>query len=627
MNNKAILLFLFLMSPGFFAQKINILYPNGGEILFTTNYDRIIFSEKQRSVTIYFSSDNGKTWNELNDARWQPQEKPKINSDSCLIKVMDRYNSSNFDISDSVFSLSDYRPDYSSISSDNLTANSLNLNVNNNSFSFIVQGNVLQWKDSNSEMWQLIWTYGFAVSSIQNGDTLVSGGYFGGSNHLPGAILPNGRPDDPSKEIYKIWHLNKKWASPFIPEIDSFKRLFKYNYDHWPVEIGAPWEDLDNDGNYMPSIDRPYLYPDEILYFVTNGLDTNYSYYTRKCRPSGLEFRTTVYDFERSNFLRDVVFYEVTVINKSGKRLNKAEFSFYADISISNHLANYAGCDTTLSLGFGYNKIESSPFNRGVIPAVGVVVLKGALPGEKNMNSYSVWEEDSYLIPPPDPNSSLFSFNSYNLQSGKYANGNPYIDPLTGKVTKYMNYGDPESGTGWLDGKYDSGERSISLNSGPVDLFPGDTAKVVYAIVAAQGSDHLNSVTKLKEKVKLVSKFYKDSLASKTNVHSGYIFPKEYRLKQNYPNPFNSSTTIEFILPAQNANNDSDFYIINLEIYDILGRRVAKLFDGIESAGRYKIQFNAENLSSGVYIYRLKTQNFRIKSQTFEETKKMILLK
>lgn len=73
--------------------------------------------------------------------------------------------------------------------------------------------------------------------------------------------------------------------------------------------------------------------------------------------------------------------------------------------------------------------------------------------------------------------------------------------------------------------------------------------------------------------------------------------PVEYKLFQNYPNPFNPNTNIEFAIPAEDA--------VKLIVYDILGREVRKLLDKKLNSGKYKIVFNGENLSSGVYFYIL----------------------
>jgi len=80
---------------------------------------------------------------------------------------------------------------------------------------------------------------------------------------------------------------------------------------------------------------------------------------------------------------------------------------------------------------------------------------------------------------------------------------------------------------------------------------------------------------------------------------SGEI-PDGFALHQNYPNPFNPVTTIEFDLAkAQN---------VRLAVYDLLGREVALLAEGEQPMGTYRVQFKADHLSSGVYVYRLQLE-------------------
>jgi hypothetical protein len=86
-----------------------------------------------------------------------------------------------------------------------------------------------------------------------------------------------------------------------------------------------------------------------------------------------------------------------------------------------------------------------------------------------------------------------------------------------------------------------------------------------------------------------------------------------YHLFHNYPNPFNLTTRISFYLPLQG--------VVKLEVNDILGQRVVKLINSEMEAGKYDIDFNANNLASGVYIYLLNVKD------KFFEAKKMILLK
>ncbi|MBW7889192.1 MAG: T9SS type A sorting domain-containing protein, partial [Bacteroidetes bacterium] len=78
--------------------------------------------------------------------------------------------------------------------------------------------------------------------------------------------------------------------------------------------------------------------------------------------------------------------------------------------------------------------------------------------------------------------------------------------------------------------------------------------------------------------------------------------PKEFSLLQNYPNPFNPTTTIQYSLPA-NGN-------VTLTVYDLLGKEAAVLVNGMQLAGNYSVSFNASQLSSGVYFYRLQAGRF-----------------
>src|SRR5437773_2956585 len=88
--------------------------------------------------------------------------------------------------------------------------------------------------------------------------------------------------------------------------------------------------------------------------------------------------------------------------------------------------------------------------------------------------------------------------------------------------------------------------------------------------------------------------------------------PNSYKLEQNYPNPFNPGTEISFAIPKSG--------LVELKIYDIVGREVATILNENRPAGNYKVQFNASAFASGVYFYTLK-------SGDFTDTKKMVLIK
>ena len=93
---------------------------------------------------------------------------------------------------------------------------------------------------------------------------------------------------------------------------------------------------------------------------------------------------------------------------------------------------------------------------------------------------------------------------------------------------------------------------------------------------------------------------------------TAFALPTNFILQQNYPNPFNPSTTINYSVPKAD--------LVTIKIYDILGREVVTLVNQQKNPGNYEVQFNANNLPSGIYFYRMQAGGF-------VSTKKFVLLK
>jgi hypothetical protein len=106
---------------------------------------------------------------------------------------------------------------------------------------------------------------------------------------------------------------------------------------------------------------------------------------------------------------------------------------------------------------------------------------------------------------------------------------------------------------------------------------------------------------------------------SVTGVKSELNLPFEFELFQNYPNPFNPTTTFKFTL--------SQATLVNLVIYDVLGRKISTLIDGKKEPGNYQIQWNAQEYSSGAYFYRLEARGIEDRNSYFTQTKKMLVMK
>ena len=97
-----------------------------------------------------------------------------------------------------------------------------------------------------------------------------------------------------------------------------------------------------------------------------------------------------------------------------------------------------------------------------------------------------------------------------------------------------------------------------------------------------------------------------------TSNEQSTLIPESYLIEQNYPNPFNPVTSIQYGIPVDSQ--------LTIEVYNVLGKKVATLVNGYQKAGYYTVEFNAFNVSSGIYLYKITTP-------TYSKTLKMLLVK
>jgi hypothetical protein len=137
----------------------------------------------------------------------------------------------------------------------------------------------------------------------------------------------------------------------------------------------------------------------------------------------------------------------------------------------------------------------------------------------------------------------------------------------------------------------------------------------VYIEITAEGYDTL--VTNLDVSGDSLHNFYMNERENQLSVNSNVEVPNQLILHHNYPNPFNPVTTLRYELPED--------ALVNITIYDMMGRIVSNLVSSQENAGYKSIQWNATNnigqpVSAGLYLYTIEAGKFR-------QTKKMVLLK
>lgn len=142
----------------------------------------------------------------------------------------------------------------------------------------------------------------------------------------------------------------------------------------------------------------------------------------------------------------------------------------------------------------------------------------------------------------------------------------------------------------------------------------------------AEGLPFLNSIEKLivyEDKIIAATSdglWQRDTSEVITALEEQNNLPHEFNLFQNYPNPFNPTTNIRYAIPPVIASGTKQSQFVSLKVYDILGIEIATLVNENRPAGNYEVNFDASDLTSGIYFCRLQTNKF-------SSTKKMLMVK
>lgn len=500
----------------------------------------------------------------------------------------------------------------------------------------------LFWPGGKSATQSLVFSEGLIWTGSINGVLQANGTLY--RTGLQSGNILNGNTPNKDAEILKAW----KFRSDFdLLPFGSQKNKYIYDFLNWPTSIGAPWIDKNKNGIYEPeSGDTPKIIGDEMHWMVMNDLDTAKSLKLFGSKPIGFEIQLSVFGFKDNPQLKDVLFKKYLVINKSNKTILNMYFSYFCDDDIGWGYSDFVGCDTTLNLGFAWTSTNYNAQYEFNPPSVGHIILQGPLvkgeptdkgvlngivrTGYKNlgMTTFAAnYKNDISVQHDPYLGSYQGTIEVNNLIRGLINDGSPVINPLTNQPSHYHLSGDPETGSGWIEGKvypqlktsYRGGgaDRRYYITSGPFDFAPKDTQEIVIAVLAARGTSNKNSVTLLKNLARTVNQLYSTDIFKK-NLNENIAFKAENKVYQNYPNPFNSDTNISYQLTKPSH--------VTLKIYDVLGREILTLINEDKNAGRYINKFDMAtahsylHLSSGIYFYRFTAGDF-------SDVKKMIYMK
>lgn len=220
-----------------------------------------------------------------------------------------------------------------------------------------------------------------------------------------------------------------------------------------------------------------------------------------------------------------------------------------------------------------------------------------------------------------------YSFYTSNITSGTPTFTGAYVDELTDTTMGVSVAGKPRSNGRYLfaynnklNGPNDSrvfsrpflsGVMGSSVQVNPANL-PG-TSRFGYADASFRNVNNDSCLVIWAGTVGLSSYVSGGCTGgSFTGIGNSNTMANEFHLSQNYPNPFNPSTIINYSLPVQSS--------VSIKVFDVLGKEVTELVNETQSAGTHSVEFNGINFSSGVYYYRLETNDFA-------DTKKMLIVK
>jgi hypothetical protein len=489
---------------------------------------------------------------------------------------------------------------------------------------------------------------GFLWGGRSNGEIRVGGSAYR-EGMQPGKIISPGvaeSPDLPKNRIYRVRpderpgplydaDLSSEVADEVGP-VDMIRARYETDWTEWPVDDGAPYTDVDSDGNYDPNVDIPGAAgADQTIWYVANDLNSVWTNNLYGSEPVGIEMQVTIWAYADSGILGRAFFRRYLLINKSADPFDSMYVSAWSDPDLGTSTNDFVGCDTTLQLGYCYNADDTDAvYSPLPPPAVGFALLQGPLadsPGDTGvfngyrisdhrnlpMTAFYYFTRGDSVVTDPTQGSYEGTLQFYNFFRGRVGQtGELFIDPNTSQPTSFALAGDPVTGEGWVDGQRDSaGDRRLGLSMGPFTMASGDTQEVIIAEIlsgAVPGIDRWEAVNLVRLAAAQIGAFFDSTfvITAVRREHAGV--PVGFSLSQNFPNPFNAVTTLKYSLPVRSA--------VRLQVFDVLGRQVALLENDIQAAGTHVARWDASSYPSGVYYCR-------ITSGMFGETRRMLLMR
>lgn len=427
----------------------------------------------------------------------------------------------------------------------------------------------------------------------------------------PGTMNEDGTWNDPEDSRYRVYKVTR---DDYLAATDGDATTVPgEDWINWPAQDGAPTTEwVDQDGNTQII---PKMLGDQLLWTVYNDADPDV-HINMGSGPLGVEIQQMVWGYNKPGAMGNTVFVKFTLLNKSGKDIEDCYVSVWSDPDLGDSGDDFVGCDTTLNLGLCYNSSNNDGEYGPAPPAIGYDFFQGPIiPSTGDTAIFNFGKRADYK------NLAMSSFVYYN--NDRSNNGNPFtpqdvynyqqalwIDgtPITfggtgtsGTERAYFMYpSDPENPEApvWLDSA--PADRRFMQNIGPFTMAAGDTQEVVIGVIAARGSNNLNSVTLVKN----YDAFAQNAFDINFELPIGPTAPKvtatalDREIMLTWDNSVESYSELYKVIPEEDAEGNAlqqdylfEGYIVyqfqdvsyadgkTLAIYDLAGNSVKEIWD------------------------------------------------
>lgn len=455
------------------------------------------------------------------------------------------------------------------------------------------------------------------LAGMVDGELRVAATTYGPNEFWSGPLPELDMPPVTCEPFDKIWILDRQ--SDF-PSSDGFS--ISDAVSEWPTHLGAPYHEIDGTDGYSPSEgDLPKMLGDEMFWWIMN--DRGNVHQRTKSNPIGVEIRASAFSFDVGHQFENSLFYRYQIVNRNSVPIQDAFVGRFVDVSFDSG-DDYIGTDTTLSLVYVYNSdnedtdSDQPAGGYGLAPpAFGFSIIEashsgGGLPSDISADWGDYMTNSLNYSRGPEWTILRDTEHWYQQLQSVWSDGTPLTEGADGHessqtLSRFAFPGDPVAGEFWSENNSDNSggmqtpsSRWLLGSFGPFTLEPNETATFTFVYTWARGSDHLDSITQLKDLVRQLW-LAKDQILSPpipTSLKSapGYertIPTSEILLEGPFPNPSSGNATITII----NTRSGNTF----IKVYDLLARQLAEYPIGYLVAGSHQHHVDVSEYPSGIY--------------------------